>query len=87
MNSIVFSDNFLSSVKKLDRKIAVKINNSFKLLQSDAFDSRLHAKPLRGMLKGLYSFRVGRDYRVVFRFLDNTTMLLILAEHRSKIYK
>jgi len=87
MREIVFSDNFVSSVKNLDRVIAVKINNGLALLQKNAFHPKLHTKPLRGKLTGFYSFRVGRDYRVIFKFLQNKNIFLISAEHRSKVYK
>ena len=87
MYSLVFGENFLSSVKKLDIKLKRKINSQLKILQQNPFHSRLHTKPLHGQLAEFHSLRIGRDYRLVFKFTNNKTLLLVAVEHRSKVYK
>ena len=86
MPRIVFGDGFLASVKRLDRHERVLLNEQLKLLQEDVFHPKLHTKLLHGVLAGLYSFRVGRDYRVLFRFAGDTVILL-RAGNRKGIYK
>ena len=87
MYPLVFGDNFLSSVKKLDRATAVKINNKLKVLQRDPFHATLQTKPLHGKLKGMYSVRVGREYRVLFQFLSTDEIILVDVGHRKDIYR
>lgn len=84
---LIFGEGFLASVKKLGKKIILKVSENLKLLQQNLFNSKLHTKPLHGKLAGFYSFRIGRDYRIIFRFLNNRTILLITASHRKEIYK
>ena len=45
------------------------------------------SKPLRGELEGLRSARRG-DYRVLFRLLDATSVLLVVrVAHRADVYR
>ena len=87
MYSLVFGNEFLSSVKKLENKLKRRINVSLKLLEQNPFSPKLHAKPLQGKLAGFYSCRIGRDYRIVFKFLDENTITLLKAAPRDKIYR
>ena len=41
----------------------------------NTFDSRLKTHPLKGKLKGLWSYSINRDYRVLFEFLSSTEVL------------
>ena len=57
------------------------------LLQENPFHSRLHTKRLSGPLAGFLSFRISRDWRVVFQFLDTHTIKLLRAANRKDIYR
>ena len=87
MPSLVFGNNFLSSTKKLDRTLAVKINNTFKLLEKNPWQTKLHTKPLHGKLKGIYSLRIGRNYRLLFMFIASDQIMLLKVAHRKDIYQ
>ncbi len=87
MYGLIFGDEFLSSVKKLDGKLKRRVNASLKLLEENPFHPKLHTKPLQGRLVGFYSSRVGRGYRIVFRFSQNNTIILLKAAPRGEIYK
>ncbi len=41
---------------------------------------------LEGNFKGLFKLRVG-DYRIIYRFESETTMLVRSIGHRSRVYK
>lgn len=47
----------------------------------------LHTKYLTGRLPGLLSFRITRDWRVIFKFNDAHTIQLIRVRHRKDIYR
>ena len=87
MHTILFGDGFFNSVKKLVKSIAIKINSQLSFLQQDPFHAKLHTKPLHGNLAGFYSFRVGRDYRIIFKFIGNKTILLVVVAHRREVYR
>lgn len=84
---ILYSKSFLKSVKKLPSNIKEKLSGQLKTLEKNPFHPLLHTKPLTGKLLGFYSFRITRDWRVIFRFEDQETILLTEAGHRKDIYK
>lgn len=86
MYSLYYGKSFLSSIEKLDSKIQLKIQTKLAVLQQDPHHSTLHTKPLQGTLAGFYSFRVGRDYRVIFQFLEEKKILLLSAKPRGSVY-
>lgn len=85
---IVYSRDFVKSTKKLPKAVKIKLANLLKILKADIFNSKLHLKPLTGRLKGFYSIRITRDFRVILNFtLNNDTIFLIDTGHRKNIYK
>ena len=57
------------------------------ILQNNPFHPLLHTKKLTGQLAGFFSFRITRDYRVIFEFSDPDTLRLIRAADRKEIYR
>jgi len=65
---IVYSKEFIKSAQVIPKHIQRKLADSLEFVKRDPFHLVLHAKPLSGVLKGFYSFRVTRDWRVIFYF-------------------
>ncbi len=86
-NEILYDKEFLRDTRKLPIKCQNKLAELLELLSNDAFDSRLHTKPLSPPLQGLFSFRIVRDYRVGFKFKSNHIIQLLAADRRDRIYK
>lgn len=84
---IVYSKYFIKSVKLIPDSAQKKLAFLLELLKENPFHQKLHAKPLAGRLKGYYSFRVTRDWRVIFNFIDSQKIFLIDVAHRKDIYK
>jgi len=87
MVQIIYSEHFLKSVKKLPAKIQNKLATKLELLQKNPFHPLLHTKPLTGPLFGFYSFRITREWRVIFQFLEPEVIKLIEVGHRKDIYR
>ncbi|PIR97184.1 MAG: hypothetical protein COT91_02725 [Candidatus Doudnabacteria bacterium CG10_big_fil_rev_8_21_14_0_10_41_10] len=87
MIKVTYNKSFLKSLKKLPPAIQKKTAVLLETLQGNPFHPLLHTKKLSGPLAGFLSFRVTRDYRVVFRFLDPETIQLITAANRKDIYR
>lgn len=87
MIRIVYHDRFLLSVKKLPKAQQQKLAKLLPLLDTDPFHLKLHTKRLSGELIGLLSFRITRDWRVMFQFLDSETIQLLRVKHRKEIYR
>lgn len=87
MIKIVYINHFLKSSKKLPHAIQNKLAVKLEILQKNPFSPPLHTKPLTGFLSGFYAFRITREWRVIFCFLDPKTIKLIDVAHRRDIYK
>lgn len=84
---IVYGDAFLKSAAKLPIAQQRKLDSLVSLCTDNPFNSKLHTKRLTGSLKGFLSFRITRDWRVVFQFLDAETIQLLRVAHRRDIYR
>ena len=79
--------NYIKSVSLLSKKDKFFLNNQEKLLTENIFDSKLHTKKLKGFSGDLvYSFRITRVYRGIFR-LKSKDIILFAIGHRKDIYK
>ena len=87
MVEIVYSARFLKLARKLPKAQIRKLAKLLEIFQIDSFHSTLHTKPLSGQLIGFYSFRITRDWRVIFRFLSPDEVQLVEVGHRKDIYK
>lgn len=87
MPEINYTSSFLKRAKVLPKAIQKKLAENLELLQKNPFYPTLHAKPLSGSLIGFYSFRITRDWRVIFCFVDAKTIKLIDATHRKDVYR
>ena len=87
MYRLVFGRKFLRSAKKLDNGLKSKLKSSLDVLLKDPFHPSLHTKPLTGGLSGYYSFRIGRNYRVIMSFASEDTVRLIDIGDRKDVYR
>lgn len=87
MIKIIYTKRFLRSTKKLPNSLQNRLAEKLELLQKDPFLSFLHTKSLTGELAGSYSFRITRDWRVIFYFIDTETIKLIDVGNRKDIYQ
>ncbi|OWK26915.1 MAG: hypothetical protein US76_02290 [Parcubacteria group bacterium GW2011_GWA2_38_13b] len=87
MFQIIYGVNFLKSVKKLSEKTQIKLADLLYILRDEPFDSRLHTKNLSGQLFGLLSFRITRDWRVIFQFNGVEIINLLRVAHCKDIYR
>lgn len=84
---LVFSDKFLKDASRLPAFQKDKLADSLVILARDPFHALLHTKHLDGALAGLLSFRVTRDYRVIFKFVEADQLQLMSVRHRKDAYR
>lgn len=87
MYEVIFTDSALKELKKLDKPVVRAIKNWVVKNLVDCVDPRMHGKPLKGNLKGVWRYRVG-DYRL-FADIQDDKLVIFLFEvaHRKEIYK
>ena len=84
---VQLTKSFVKAAKKLPIPQQEKLGVLLQNLQENPFSPLLHAKPLTGALAGFYSFRITRDWRVLFQFVDEETVKIIDVAHRKDIYR
>lgn len=87
MYEVIFTDSALKELMKLDKPVVRVIKNWVVKNLVDCVDPRMHGKPLKGNLKGVWRYRVG-DYRL-FADIQDDKLVIFLFEvaHRKEIYK
>ncbi|MEK7560333.1 MAG: type II toxin-antitoxin system RelE/ParE family toxin [Patescibacteria group bacterium] len=86
-NEVVYDDAFVKDVRRLPAEVGKKIGALIEILREDPFDPRLHTKPLSAPLQGIFSFRIGRDYRVGFQLRAARIIHLLMVDKRGDIYR
>lgn len=87
MIKLKYGNNFLKSSGKLPLSTQNKLAGMLTILQENPFHTALHTKKLSNPLFGFYSFRITRDWRVIFQFLDAESIKLLRVGHRKDIYR
>lgn len=86
-NEIIYEEDFRKDVLDLPKKIQDRLGLLIEILGADPFDPRLHTKRLGPPLRGAFSFRITRDYRVGFEFSGPHLIRLLAADTRDRIYR
>lgn len=84
---IVYNAGFLKASRISPKNIQNKLATALEILQQNPFHPLLHTKQLSGRLAGFLSFRITRDWRVVFYFKNPETISLTKIAHRKDIYR
>lgn len=79
--------NYNKDIVSLSKKDIVLLSFQEKLLVKDIFNPKLHTKKLKGFPDDhVYSFRITRSYRGIFR-LSGDNIILFAVGHRKDIYE
>lgn len=87
MVRIEYSTHFKKQAGRLEKHLQDKLASLLAVAVENPYDSRLHTKQLSEPLAGILSFRITRDWRVTFHFVDATTIRLLEVKHRKDIYR
>lgn len=79
--------NYKKSVLSLPKKDRILLTEQEKILVENIFNPKLHTKKLKGFPEEhVYSFRITRKYRGIFRLQDDNIILFAIG-HRKDIYQ
>jgi addiction module RelE/StbE family toxin len=84
---VVYSREFVKQVTILPKKTQEMLDALLQILSKNPFYPTLHTKSLKSELSGMFSFRITRDWRVIFIFDDNDTIRLLKVGNRKDIYR
>ncbi|MDO8530445.1 MAG: hypothetical protein Q7S10_03525 [bacterium] len=85
MTKIIFDDYLVKKLAKLPKDVFKIYKKQERIFTENWLDSRLHTKKLIGV--NWYSFRVTRNYRVLFYFQDVDVVVFTDIGHRKDIYE
>ena len=84
---VLFTETFLKQVRALPNILQEHLDVCLHVLSKDPFYPSLHTKKLKGELKHMLSFRVSRDWRVIFMFIASDKIKLFKIGNRKDIYR
>lgn len=87
MPKVLESERFSKTSPKLPKAQQEKLAILLELLKHDPNNFLLHTKRLTGVMSNRYSFRITRDWRVVFEYQNESTILLLNVAHRNDVYR
>ena len=84
---IILTDEFVKRYKLLPVSLQKKAEKQEKLFRQNPFHPSLHTEKLEPKGKQVWSFRVDRSYRVLFRFADRQKVIFLSVGPHDWIYK
>lgn len=83
---IIYADEFTKQFAKISSGIQLLYRRQEIIFKRDWRDPRLHVKKLTGEPLA-FSFRITRNYRVLFTFVEHDTALFATIAHRKDAYR
>ena len=84
---IIVTEEFEKRYKCLPKQIQKKAVKQEKFFRKNPYYPSLHTEKLEPKGKQVWSFRIDKAYRIVFRFLDSNTALFLTIGPHDWIYK
>ena len=82
-----FKKDFRKRYKKITVKIRLQFDERFRLFMKDPYNPVLNNHPLTGDRAGQWSIDVTGDWRAIYIFKDNSTVVFIDINTHSNLYK
>lgn len=81
--NLILSSKFDKEFSQLDKKLQDRVVEGLKEIKENPYEG----KPLKGKLKEMLSWRVGK-YRILYQIQGNKLLIIVInVEHRKHVYK
>ena len=84
---IFLTDEFIKRYSHLPSSIRKKAEKQEKLFRQNPFYPSLHTEKLEPKGKQVWSFRIDRSYRVLFKFIEEGDVIFLTVGPHDWIYK
>jgi len=84
---IIVTEEFVAQYKKLPEAIRRKAEKQEKLFRNNSYHPSLHTEKLETKDRQMWSLRVDRRYRIIFRFIAKNKVLFLTIGPHDWIYR
>ncbi len=84
---LIVTDEFIKRYQELPKAIQAKAAKQEKLFRQNPFYPSLHTEKLEPKNQQVWSFRIDKNYRIIFRWLKRNQVLFLTVGHHNWIYK
>ena len=87
MVEVTLTDEFIKRYQLLPLQIQKKAEKQERLFKNNPFYPSLHTEKLEPRGRQVWSFRIDKSYRILFRFLDGQKVVFLTVGPHDWIYK
>ena len=84
---LLLTQEFEKRYRTVSPAIQKKAERREQVFRANPFHPPLHTEKLEPRGKQYWSFRIDRDYRIVFRFADQQRVIFLTCGHHNWIYR
>ena len=84
---IDYTAKFEKKYSELPKQIKVKAEKQEKIFRNNPLHPSLHTEKLSPKFKEVWTFRVDKNYRVMFKFIGKDTVLFLNIGSHNYIYR
>ena len=84
---IDYTSEFEERYSELPQKVKTKAEKQERLFRNNPFHPSLHTEKLSPKSKEVWSFRIDKNYRIIFKFSDKNKVLFLNVGHHHWIYR
>lgn len=84
---IIVTDEFEKRFNRLPKLIREKAKKQERVFRENPYHPALNVEKLEPKNRVVWSFRVDKSYRIIFRFLDNNVALFLTIGPHDWVYK
>ncbi len=84
---IVVTGEFTSQYQQLSASVQKKAEKQEKIFQHNPFHPSLHTEKLEPKGRQVWSFRIDKKYRIIFRFLGGGKVLFLVVGPHDWVYR
>lgn len=87
MVDIEYTPEFERRYQELSKAVQRKAEKRERLFRRHPFEPVLKTEKLEPRAKEYWSFRIDRNYRIIFRFIDSNRVIFLTCGHHHWIYR
>lgn len=84
---VLVAPEFERRYRELPAEVQRKAEKQERLFRHNPFYPSLHTEKLEPRARQVWSFRVDRKYRIIFRFIDGRTALFLTVGPHDWVYR